>query len=336
MQHSKLLVSQALRTLCGNLDRTGDPLGLKRPYWHDWADDFKLPARGENLLFTARMYPMLPYVVQATEMTAAARPLLPALGVKALARLAEVVTALAAEPLLRIKARKALEIRRRATDALTGMTAALQRCGQHVAYLGDEEPYSGVLLYDLGMAEAVRPVVRKTGERLAASGARTIITTDPHTTFMLKEIYPQHLPGFTPTIRHYLEVLAETDLAADEKAASRLPRKVVLHDSCVMTRDLGIIDAVRTVLLRLGVEVVEPRNAKCDTACCGGPVEYAYPALSRSVAAIRSGELAEFAEDAVVTCPICLINLMKHEAATGMRVWDAGELLFQAFGRNGA
>ena len=38
MRNSKVLISQALNTICGNLKRTGDPLGLKKAYWTQWAD----------------------------------------------------------------------------------------------------------------------------------------------------------------------------------------------------------------------------------------------------------------------------------------------------------
>jgi hypothetical protein len=31
-----------------------------------------------------------------------------------------------------------------------------------------------------------------------------------------------------------------------------------------------------------------------------------------------------------VECPICLINLRKYEKEMGIKVWDIGELLFEA------
>ena len=79
MQHSKVLISQALNTIRGNLERTGDPLGLKTAYWTQWAEGLDMPMRGSTLLYTARMYQMLPYVVRTTELAAAAQPLVPML-----------------------------------------------------------------------------------------------------------------------------------------------------------------------------------------------------------------------------------------------------------------
>jgi len=84
------------------------------------------------------------------------------------------------------------------------------------------------------------------------------------------------------------------------------------------------------VLERLGIEVVEPENAGRNTACCGGPVEYAFADLSRSISCIRARELADRGRDVLVACPICLVNLMKHERDLGIRVWDMGEILAAA------
>ncbi len=332
MRSSKVLVAQALRTIAGNLERTGDPLGLKTVYWTRWADRLHLARRGSTLLYTARMYQMLPFVVKATEMAAAARPALPALEVRALARMAEMAGALAADPILRLQAGGAHEIRRRGEAALKGILAALAGAGIRPAYLNEREPYSGVLLHDLGLEEAVAPLARSVYRTLKTTGATTIVTTDPHTTYMLREIYPRLVPGFDLDVRHYLQVLAGSATPAPGDVPPGLPRRVVFHDSCVMTRDLDIVTPARTVLGRLGIEVVEAENHGKNTACCGGPVEYAFADLSRSISCIRARELAAKATDIVVACPICLINLMKHERELGVRVRDMGELLGAAIG----
>jgi Fe-S oxidoreductase len=327
MQNSKILISQALKTIRGNVERTGDPLGMKTVYWNKWADALDLPREGETVLFTARMYQMLPYVVQATEMAASARPLVPMLSVGAIAKIAEIASAVAADPVLRLRARRAREIRDRSEAALRGMISSLAAAGVHPAYLSEKEPYSGVLLYDLGMEEAVAPLARSVYRTLKSAGAETVVTVDPHTTFMLRKVYPQYVPGFDLDVRHYLEVLADSDFGVRKPEAGSIPEKVVLHDSCVMSRELESVEPVRKVLKRAGIEVLEPENSGKDTACCGGPVEYAYQDLSRSISTIRARELAGVCRDVVVTCPICLVNLMKHEKTLGIRVWDVGEIL---------
>lgn len=331
MRNSKVLISQALNTICGNLKRTGDPLGLKKAYWTQWADGLGLATQGSTLLYTARMYQMLPYVVQTTEMAAAAQPLVPMLSVKVVAKMAEFAGAVAADPIIRIGARRETEIRQRSESALKGIVAALKRAGNRPAYLFEKEPYSGVLLYDLGMEEEVAPIAREVVRTLKSVGSQTVLTVDPHTTFMLRQIYPRYVSGTNLNVRHYLEVLAGEKTIFPETRPAGVPEKIVLHDSCVMTRDLGVVEQARTVLERMGVEVIEPENNGINTACCGGPVEYAYADLSRSISCIRARELAGVCSDVLVACPICLINLMKHEKDLGIRVWDMGEILHRCF-----
>ncbi|MCF8110051.1 MAG: (Fe-S)-binding protein [Desulfobacteraceae bacterium] len=331
MQSSKVLISQALNIIQDNLERTGDPLGVKTVYWTRWSDGLSLPDRGPVLLYTARMYQMLPFIVEVAGMTEKARPLLPLLSVKGFARIAEVVSALTIDPLLRVKARRGQNIRSRSKAALCGIVSGLAGVGVHPAYLHDNEPYSGVLLWELELEEKVMPVAGSVYNKLKSAGAETVVTVDPHTTFMLREVYPRIISNFNLDIRHYLELLAELQFPSPEYRPSGFPEKFVLHDSCVMTRNLGIIEAVRTVANRLNIEVIEPENTGMDTACCGGPVEYAYPDLSRSISYIRAKELAETGRDVLVLCPVCLINLMKHENELGIRVWDMGEILNSVF-----
>jgi len=327
MQNSKVLISQALKTIQGNLERTGDPLGLKAPYWTKWAGNLNLAAHGSPLLFTARMYQMLPYVVQTTQMAAKAKPLVPMLSVELFSRMAEYVGALAGEPVIRLGAQREGEIKRRTESALSGIVAALRKSGIDPAYLFEKEPYSGVLLYDLGMEEAVAPIARDVYRTLKSSGSQTVLTVDPHTTFMLRQIYPRYVSGFNLIVRHYLDVLAGAGNIFPETRPAGVPEKIMLHDSCVMTRDLGIVEPIRTLLSRIGIKVVEPENCGINTGCCGGPIEYAFAELSHSISCIRARELAGNCRDVLVACPICLINLMKHEKNLGIRVWDMGEIL---------
>ena len=39
-----------------------------------------------------------------------------------------------------------------------------------------------------------------------------------------------------------------------------LPKQFVLHDSCVMTRDLGIVEEARNIAESMGIRLLEPEN----------------------------------------------------------------------------
>jgi Fe-S oxidoreductase len=323
---SKTFISHALSTLKGNLDRTGDPLGFKGVYWTEWAEGLALPKEGKSVLFTARMYQMLPYVVQTTALMTSARPLFAAKGA---GMILDMGNRLAGEQVIRLKARGERGIKEQGKKVLRGIVAGLRAVGQRPAYLYESEPYSGVLMYDLGLEEEIAPHINRVVELLKGRGIEEVITVDPHTTFMLKEIYPRYVPGYDIRVRHYLEFLSQKGVYLRGKEGNDLPERFVIHDSCVMTRDLGIVEEARKMAENMGIRFLEPENRGQDTACCGGPVEYAFADLSHEISALRMEELARVNHNIVVTCPICLINLSQHEKRLGARVWDLGEVLYR-------
>ena len=239
---------------------------------------------------------------------------------------------LTGESLIRFKARGEKRLQEKGKKVLRGITAALRGAGERPAYLYRSEPYSGVLLYDLGLEEDIAPHIHSVYKLLKSHGVEEIIVVDPHTAFMMKEIYPRYIENYDLKVRHYLEILSGKRDAPGKTGEIDMPEKFVMHDSCVMTRDLGIVEGTRKVAGNIGIKLLEPENRGLDTACCGGPVEYAFADLSQQISSIRIKELAGVCKDILVTCPICLINLMKYEQELGIRVWDMGELLYAATG----
>jgi Fe-S oxidoreductase len=306
------------------MERTGDPLGFKGIYWTEWAEGLGLSKEGRTLLLTARMYQMLPYVIHATNLVTTARPFLSTRGLDMFLAMGN---RLAGEKVIRSKARGENEIKDKGEKVLRGIVAGLQAVGQRPAYLYEAEPYSGVLLYDLGLEEDIAPHINRVYDLLKDRGVEEVITVDPHTTFMLKEIYPRYIKDFDIKVKHYLEFLSQETGLFREAGGENLPQRFVIHDSCVMTRDLGIVEEARKILENLGIKLCEPESTKKDTACCGGPVEYAFSDLSHQISSLRISELAGVDNNVLVTCPICLINLSRYERQWGIRVWDMGEVL---------
>jgi len=299
-------------------------LGFNGIYWTEWSEGLGLPKEGKTLLLTARMYQMLPYVIQTTDLMTTVRPVL---GTRGLNQFLNMGNRLAGERVIRFKAKGEKAIKEKGEKTLRGIVAALKAVGQDLTYLYDVEPYSGVLLYDLGLEEEITPHINRVYHLLKDRGIEEVITVDPHTTFMLKEIYPKYIKDYNLRVTHYLEILSEkaSDLIGTE--TKNLPKQFVIHDSCVMTRDLGIVEEARKTSQKIGIELLEPESRGLDTACCGGPVEYAFADLSHQISAIRMGELTGVNRNVLVTCPICLVNLGKYERELGVRVWDMGEVL---------
>jgi len=328
MKRSKKFISEVLSTLKENIVHTGDPLGMKKVYWTEWAKDMDLPRTGETIILTARMYQMLPYIIQVTDLVASARPFLSRKGLEGFVNIGN---RLMGDKIIRFKALGSRDLKSKSKKILKGIASALIAVGQRPAYLYEDEPYSGVLLYDLGLDEHIEGHIKKIYELLKAHGVKRVIGVDPHTVFMLSKVFPRYIKDYDIEVRHYLEILSGNSEALKGNPKKEIREDFVIHDSCYMARELGIIDQVRGVLEGIGIVVREPENTKLDTDCCGGPIEYAFRDLTEKVSSGRAKELSSTSKNIIVECPICLINLNKYESEMDMKVWDVGEILFDHF-----
>jgi Fe-S oxidoreductase len=331
MKRSRRFISEVLTTLKDNIQRTGDPLGIKDVYWTKWAKGLNLPRQGDTVLLTGRMYQMLPYIMQVTKIISLARPFLSRSGLGAMVNIGN---RLMGDKVIRFRALGSRTIRRKSRDVLWGIVSALSAVGSIPAYLYENEPYSGVLLYDLGLDAYIEEHIKKVYHLLKEHHVNRVICVDPHTTFMLRKVYPAHIDHFDIEVRHYLEILSENADMLGDSCKNALNREYVIHDSCYLTRELGVVEQVRTVARSIGITLLEPENTKLDTSCCGGPIEYAFRDLTEQVSRTRIQELATISRNIIVECPICLINLSKYEKELGIKVWDMGELLHETCSRS--
>jgi Fe-S oxidoreductase len=231
---------------------------------------------------------------------------------------------------IRLKALGAQEMKAKSRNSLRGIISSLSAIGAMPAYLYEDEPYSGVLLYDLGLDEFIDEHIKKVYRLLKSHNIEKIICVDPHTTFMLKEVYPKYIDEFQIEVQHYLEILSENNEALRRSCKGAIDKEFVIHDSCYLTRELGVVEQVRRVCESISIAIKEPENTKLDTACCGGPIEYAFRDLTEKVSRTRVEELLSISNNIIVVCPICLINLQKYEKELGINVWDMGELLLNS------
>lgn len=284
-----------------------------------WARGLGLPRGGETVLYTGQMPQLVPYIEGLVRMEER-------LGGTPLARLTGL-----GRRVNRVVSLSALMTRPSAAaraeyDAIpAGIAALLRRAGVEFGCLYEDDLYSGALAWDLGLDDLVAAHARKVASAFEKHGVREAITVDPHTTHMLRTVYPRLLAGFDVRVRSYLEVLAEREAPTAAANGDR----VALHDSCVFARYEDVVDEPRTLLARAGVSVAEPEHAGRLTWCCGGPAEALYPEKAAAAAAKRVAELAAAAPEAVTMCPICLVNLRK--AANGsVRIRDISHYLLEA------
>ena len=148
----------------------------------------------------------------------------------------------------------------------------LKEMGLEICYLGEEEIYSGALLYEYGFVDDLRQYARKVADLIKSTKARTIICLSPHSAEIFKLIYPRLVENFHYEVKTFLEVIH--DLANEWPC--RLPAafsgNVTIHDSCRMARELGISEEFRNILSKIdGVTLTEPALNRRWTTCCGGP-----------------------------------------------------------------
>ncbi len=307
--------------LSDNMRMRGSVLPVPARRASRWARRLGLPMGGPTVLYTGLMYQIIPYIGSLSRLQArvAASPLARFGG---LARLANRASrgyglALVARPSRQEQAE---------LDRVPGNVVRLLRAaGVDVGYLYEDDLYTGALAYDLGSDEVVASHARRVAAAFARHGVREVITIDPHTTNMLRSVYPKLVEGYDVRVRSYLEVLAEHAGEARAPSAGR----AVVHDSCVFARYEGVLDQPRRLLAAAGVEVLEPLQSGRHTWCCGGPAESLYPEKAAAVAGERVAQLSAVARDCVTMCPICLVNL-RQACGARLAVRDISEYLLDA------
>jgi Fe-S oxidoreductase len=209
---------------------------------------------------------------------------------------------------------------------LRNIAGMLKNAGVEFGYLYDRELYGGALVYDAGMDESFGIHARRVYKVFRRQGVRAVITVDPHTTSILREVYPKFIPDFDLQVKNYLEVLAEHDLPVLEKQDQEL----VIHDSCIYARYERMIQQPRSLLTQAGITIKEPEFAGRSTYCCGGPIESLFPGKAHEISASRLGQLRKNGKEIVTMCPLCLVNLRKT-AGENCRIRDISTPLAEAY-----
>ena len=289
-----------------------------------WTEGLALPHGGKTVLYTGMMYQLIPYIegLVKAEMKFGDSWLAKYTGLGRQVNRFINISAFMARP--------SAQERAVYDQVPINVVHLLRKAGVDFGALYEDDLYSGALAYDLGLDEVVVEHAKRVHAVLKKRGVKTVITIDPHTTTMLRTVYPKILDGYDIEVRSYLEVLAEKGFGTNGHAARMLSGEVVMHDSCVFARYEGIVDEPRELLAAAGVTVRDPENSGRQTWCCGGPVESLYPAKAAANAEKRVAQLRAAAPDAVTMCPMCFVNLSQAAGDT-MRFKDISQYLREAY-----
>ena len=185
------------------------------------------------MLYTGRMYQLIPYIERVVdlEQRVGGSPLARFSGLAR--RINRLVNGIA------LVARPHAGERAEHDRVPANVVRLLRQAGLEFGYLYEDDLYAGAPAYDLGADEAVAFHARRVAGIFRKHGVREVITIDPHTTTMLRSVYPKLVEGYEVRVRSYLEVLAERGLPV----RAPLQGEVVLHDPCVYARHENVIEA---------------------------------------------------------------------------------------------
>ncbi len=316
-----LPIGPVLGILADNLRKRGSVLPLSRSTATSWAKGLDIPRGGQTVLYTGLMYQLIPYIDALASQMARFED-------SAITRyfgLGRFVNRfINLSFFMGLAASK--EMRQENNQVLRNIARILKQAGVKFGYLYDRELYSGALIYDEGLDDIFKPHAQHVFEVFRKNNVQRVITVDPHTTSILREVYPKFVPGFDLEVINYMEILAERNLHVNQEQNKAL----VIHDSCVYARYQVMINQPRQLLTNAGITIKEPELTGRSTHCCGGPIESLFPRKAHELATNRIGQLKEKGNQIVTMCPICLVNLRKA-ASEDCSISDISNVLADAY-----
>lgn len=164
------------------------------------------------------------------------------------------------------------------------------------------------------------------------SGAKRIVTTDPHAYNALKNDY-----NGIPPVEHICQLIAETIGEKKIRLKEIEDKEAVYtyHDPCYMGRHNAIYDIPRQLIDAIpGIRRVEMSASKNRSFCCGGGglMLFCEVEEEKRMGQVRVDMAKEAGANIIVTsCPFCIVNLddgIKTSGLEGkMKVIDIVELI---------
>ncbi|WP_066639929.1 (Fe-S)-binding protein [Desulfolucanica intricata] len=306
--------------LADNLKLRNSVLPISKENAIRWAKGLELPRGGETILYTGIMYQLIPYIAAMSK----AQELIEDSWMANFVSVGRYVNKLI--NVSGFMAKPSESMQKSYNQILVNIALLLKEAGVNFGYLYEEELYSGALIYDLGVDDILKDHVHKVYNTFKKYKVKNVITVDPHTTNMLRSVYPAFIEGYDLYVKSYMEVLVERNL----QPKNELTKEVVIHDSCVYARYENVLKEQRTLLNRAGVTVKEPADSGRFTLCCGGPAESLFPKKAIVNAKKRVDQIKNAANNGVTMCPICFVNLQKA-ANDEITIDDISNYLVQAY-----
>ena len=186
----------------------------------------------------------------------------------------------------------------------------LDACGEDFFVIGKDEKDSGNEVLRFGEEMLYQDLKRHNMEMIKESGAKRIVTSDPHALNALKNDYCVDIP-----VEHISETIAKNIKTGKIKLKPVLdPTRVyTYHDPCYLGRHNAIYDDPRDAIKAIpGIQTVEMVKNRDRSLCCsgGGLMLFYEPHEEERMAVVRVKMAAEAGANVIVcACPFCMVNM---------------------------
>jgi Fe-S oxidoreductase len=187
----------------------------------------------------------------------------------------------------------------------------LDACGEDFFVIGKDEKDSGNEVLRFGEEMLYQDLKRHNVEIIKESGAKRIVTSDPHAYNALKNDYSElDLP-----VEHISQTIA-TNIRSGKiklKPVEDTSKVYTYHDPCYLGRHNDVYEDPRDAIKAIpGIKTVEMTKNRDRSLCCsgGGLMLFYEPHEKERMAVIRVKMAAEAGANVIVcACPFCMVNM---------------------------
>ncbi|MGC9021660.1 MAG: (Fe-S)-binding protein, partial [Dissulfurimicrobium sp.] len=184
-----LPIGDILGILTDNIRLRGSVLPLPKRLISAWADGLGIKEGGETIIYTGHMYQLIPSIkIMAEKMAGLENSILTRYFW--MGRIAN-----KAVNLITFMGSPSPEEQARYNNYLRNIAMLLKEAEVDFGCLFERELYTGALIFDQGIDHVFEMHARKVYRLLKENKVRRVITVDPHTTNMLRTIYPKFIKG---------------------------------------------------------------------------------------------------------------------------------------------
>lgn len=186
----------------------------------------------------------------------------------------------------------------------------LNASGESFGILGASEKDSGHDVRRFGEEMLFMALRDQNAEAIRESGAKRVVTADPHAFNALKHDYKD-----VPPVEHISQFIARKLRAGDIKLSRVEDENKVYtyHDPCYLGRHNQVYDDPREVLDAIpGLKRVEMSRCRDRSFCCGGGgmMLFYEPKEDERIGVKRVRMAADAGANVIVTaCPFCMVNM---------------------------